>query len=431
MRVLLVGDGAREHVLAEQLARSSELYVAMQRRNPGIAQTAQKYMVCDYSNMEAIGAWAIREKIELALVTSETALSRGISDTLAEIGIALASPPGAGAMIGENNVYAFNLMKEKGIARPKFFVCRNEAEIKKAMRELPRVVMKPALRVEWRGTLFGDLDLRKTEFVKEGKKLIKRHGSVILEAVVDGESFSLQAVTDGRSVSIMPPVHITKRALDGEKGELTEGMGGFTSGRLLPCMRESDLETARKSLEGIVSALKSKGVSYRGPIRGEFMATKGGTMMLCAHATFGDMDALNNLPLLRTQLTDTLMSAAQGRLTPMSFAEKATVVKCLVPEGYPGKMKKRTDIKINEKALWNNGAKVYCESVEIRKGKLLPLGGRALAICAAGATVAEAEAKAEAAASSVDGALRHRKDIGTRDYVNRCAKHVGLIRSPV
>jgi len=126
MRVLLVGDGAREHILAEQLARSSELYVAMQRRNPGIANAAQKYMLCDFSNMEALGVWAIREKIELAIVTSELALSRGVGDMLAEAGVALASPPSSGAMVGETSVYAFNLMKERGIPRPEFFVCRNE-----------------------------------------------------------------------------------------------------------------------------------------------------------------------------------------------------------------------------------------------------------------------------------------------------------------
>jgi phosphoribosylamine--glycine ligase len=205
-------------------------------------------------------------------------------------------------------------------------------------------------------------------------------------------------------------------------------MGGFSTGRLLPFMKEADLETARKALEGIVSALRAKGTAYRGPVRGEFIATKKGTLMLCAHATFGDMDSLCNLPLLRSQLSETLASAAHGRLTPMSFIDRHTVVKFLVPEGYPGKGKLK-EIRIDEKRLWNNGAKAYYESVEMKKGRMLPLGGRTLAICAMGATVPEAHRKTEEAASAVDGALRHREDIGTVDYVNRCAKHLGLIRS--
>lgn len=429
MRVLLAGDGAREHMLAEQLARSAELYVAMQRRNPGIERTAQKYMVCDFTNMEAIGAWAIREKIDVAFVASEMALASGLGDALADAGIALASPPGAGAMIGENTVYSFNLMKEKGIPRPRFFVCRNEAEMRKAMKELPKLVMKPAVRVEWRGTMFGDLDVKRTDIVKEGKKLIRRHGSVVLEEAVDGESFSLQGITDGKTTSIMPPVHIAKRAGVGNKGPLTEGMGGFSSGKLLPFIKERDLEAARSALVALVSALRGKGVDYRGSIRGEFMAAKRGTLMLSAHATFGDIECLAGLPLLRTQLSEALASAALGQLAPMSFTERAAVVKYLVPDGYPGKAKKSKGIVIDEKALWNNGAKAYFESVEARKGRMLPAGGRALAVCASGATLAEAEAKAEAAASSVEGGLKHREDIASQEYVNRCVKHIAFIRS--
>ncbi len=429
MKVLLVGDRARENVLAEQLARSSELYVAMQHPNPGIMKASQKVFVCDFSNIEAIGGWAVREGIDLALVTSETALAKGLTDALEEVGIRMASPPSAGTVIGESAVYAMNMMMAAGIATPRFAACRDEAEMKKAMKEIPRMVMKPAVKVEWKGTRFVETDFRKpAEILSHGKKMIKRHGSVVIEELVEGETFSMQGLTDGKSLSVMPPVHIVKRAQEGNKGELTEGMGGFSSGKLLPFLRQADLDYARESLWKLVAALKSKGVEYRGPIRGEFMATGSGTIMLDAYATLGDIDALNNFLLLRTQLGEVLTSVVEGSLKPFSFMEKATVVKYLVPEGYPGKAKK-TGVEIDERALWNNGAKAYFENVETRNGKLETTGQRALAICAGGQTLDDAQAKCEDAACSVRGALRHRRDIASPEYISRTIKHMALLRS--
>ena len=430
MRVLLVGDGAREHMLAEQLARSSELYVAMEQRNPGIARISSRFHVSKFSNIEAIGAWAIKREIDIALVTSERALAKGLAYVLSEAGVALASPPTSGSVIGENTVYSFNLMKAAGIARPKFFVCKTQADIKRAMKDIPKLVAKPSVRVEWKGTKFGEKDFKKkTDIVNYGKRMIKRHGSVVLEELVDGESFSLQAITDGKSLSAMPPVHTMKRALEGRKGDLTEGMGGFSTGKLLPFMRQRDLDYARSCLWKLVSTLKKKGVDYRGPIRGEFMATKKGTLMLSSYATLGDMETLNNFLLLRTQFGEVLTSVVEGSLKPISFLEKATVVKYLVPEKYPAKSRGKYRITIDERTLWNNGAKAYLDSVQMKDGKLFTTSGRALAVCTRGETLEKAEEAAEAAASSIQGKLRHRKDIASSEYVGRTVKHVALLRS--
>lgn len=429
MKVLLVGDGARENMLAEQLARSSELYVAMEKRNPGIERFSNKFFVCDYSNIEAIGGWAVRENIDVALITSETALAKGMSDAISDCGLKLASPPGSGTVLGENTLYALNLMKAAGIAAPRFRSCSNEKELKSAMKEMRSSIIKPSVKVEWKGTRFGETDLRKPEdMVRYGKQMIKRQGSVVVEEFIDGETFSLQGITDGKSLSVMPPVHIAKRLEDGNKGELTEGMGGFSSGRLLPFMRQDELDKARESLMRLVTAMKGKGTDYRGPIRGEFIITKSGLLMLDAYATFGDIDTLNNLLLLRSQLGEAIISVTEGSLKQLIFQERATVIKYLVPKGYPGKPKK-SQIIIDERALWNQGAKVCAESVVMDNKGMWTSKGRSIAICASGGNLAEAESKAEDAAMSVKGELQHRKDIGTADYVNRAIKHLALLRS--
>ena len=429
MKVLLVGDRAREHVLAEQLARSSELYVAMQYRNPGIIKASQKCFVCDFANIEAIGSWAIREDIDVALVTSETALAKGLTDALEDIGVKIASPPGSGTVLGENALYGLNLMQSCGIPIPGFRSCKNDKELKSAMKEIPNLVIKPAVKVDWTGTRFIEADLKKpAEITKHAKAMMKMQGSVIIEEVIDGESFSVQGITDGKSLYVMPPVYIARRSLPGNQGPLTEGMGGFSNGRLLPFMKPSDMDFARDCLWRLVSAMKAKGVEYRGAIRGEFMCAKSGPMMLDIYSTFGSINTLNNFPLLRTQLGEVLASVAEGSLKPLSFMESATVAKYLVPQGYPGKAKK-SSFQIDERALWNNGAKAYLESVGRESGAMTTTENRTAVICASGSTVDEANAKVEAAASGVRGGLVHRQDIGSIDFVNRTVKHLALLRA--
>lgn len=429
MRILLIGDGAREHALAEQLARSSELYVAMEQNNPGIARVCQKRFICKFSNVEAIGSWAIREDIDVALVTSERALAKGVVDALIESGVRSASPPSAGSVIGENRAYSYNMMESAGIARPEFRVCSKISEIRSAEKDLGKVVMKPSVRVEWGGTKFTDIDMKtKAVMEKQGKAFIKRHGSVVLERMIDGESFTLQGFTDGRNLTVGPPVQIVKRALEGDEGDLTEGMGGYSTGRLLPFMEMKDLEYARSALRRVVTVLRKKGVDYKGPIRGEFITSRGGPLMIDAFATLGGTSTLNNSLVLRTELGDIVRSIVDGGVVPASFAEKATVVKYVTPMQYPGKSRRKGELTVDERVLWNNGARVYVHSVDMEDGKMLLNDKRAIAICARGDLLPEANVKVEGSMVGISGRVRHRKDIASRNYVNRAVKHMALIR---
>lgn len=428
MRVLLVGGGARECIIAEQLARSAEVYVAMNEGNPGISHISQKVLICDYSNIEAIGSWAIMSKIDIALVTSETALAKGVVDALKEAGIAVASPPSSGSVIGENTIYTLNLMESAGIPRPEFMVCKKQVEIKKAIKEFDKFVVKPAVKIEMKGTKFGSADFKKTNDVLDyGKKLIKRHGSVIVEGMVDGEVFSIHGITDGRTISFMPPVHVAKRALEEDKGDITDGMGGFTSGKLLPYMKQSDLDKAHAYLWRLVKIMRAKGVAYRGAILGNFMITKKGVVMLDARASFGNTEALNNFTALRSHFADILVSVMEGSLKQMSFYEMATVSKYLVPEKYPKSTRKK-EVKVNERTVWDNGSKYYFNSIETKDGKTYTSKGRTLAICAKATDIKEANLKIEGAVGGITGKLRHRRDIASSKYVTRLVKRIALLR---
>ena len=417
MRVLLVGDGAREHMIAKQLARSCELYSAMATKNPGIAELSVKSYVCPPDAVEPIGSWAIQNAVELAFVTSESALATGLTDALADAGIALACPTAAAA-IGSNTVYADTLIKSAGIPHPEHRVCKDETDMKDALAELGAVVIKPAIRTEMRGAKFTVKDFGdKKGAIAYGKSLIKRHGSVVFEKVEDGEVFSVRAFTDGKNISAMPPVQVATRSEEGDEGELTEGMGGYSTGRLLPFMRDSDFATARDSLQKIVAQLSARGITYKGVLHGRFLATRDRIEMIDINASPGPIETICNLGILRAELSEILISVADGNLRQASFDELSTVVKYVVPKRYPAPSGRKGFIELDEKRIWDSGAKVFFESVVRQEGRYLMQGGRALAVLASGKDLQEAEARAEAAMAGISGDVRHRKDIATAQFI--------------
>jgi phosphoribosylamine--glycine ligase len=430
MRILLVGDGAREHAIAAQLARSSELYCVMSRKNPGIAKLAQGSFVAPPTAVEVIGSWAIKRGVDLAFVTSESALATGLTDALAEAGIALAAPRMDAAVVGNNTIYSFNLMDEAKIPHPGFVVCKTKGDMSLALLEFKSVVIKPSIRTELRGLRFTEKDFeKKKDILNHGSSLIERHGSVIFEKLADGEVFSVQAFTDGKKISAMPPVQIASRVAESGLGELTEGVGGYSTGKLLPFIRNQDFESARTYLQKIVDKLRTRGILYKGVLHGRFLATKRKVQMLDINSTFGSVEAINNLGILRTQLAEILNSIAQGSLKSAAFDESSTVTKFILPNIYPRKIRKKQKIGIDEKMIWENGSKFFFESVERIKGRYMISGGRALAVFAKGKDIYEAEERADAASKSISGAVKYRSDIAKEEFLQKRIDHMKRLRS--
>lgn len=437
MRVLLIGDDAIAHAVSEQLARNSELYALMQKFNPGIAKSTQKYYTCDFSNLEVIGSWAIKEKIDLVFVTSETAIEYGNIDALQDIGITTASPTMAAAIIGNNRAYARNIFHEH-VRFPKFYSCKSIKDVKKAIKDFNKSVIKSAIRTEWQGLRFADVDSQnKGNSLKEVEQMIKRHGNVIVEEKIDGESFTLHAFCDGKNLSVMPPIRVAKHALEGDKGENTEGMGSLSTGKLLPYTTEDELETATNMLQKIVSIMRNNGADYKGVLHGSFMISHKGVKLLDLRSSFGNPEGINCLGLLRTQLVEILQSMADGNLKPPSFLDKPSVVKYLVPKNYPNsdtENRKKTkkygngQISLDEKLIWDNGAKNYFEYVEIKDRKMYLTDERAVAVFANGETLEEAEQRVSSAISTISGDVRWRIDIGTKHYLDRRVKRAKTMK---
>ncbi|MDO8554859.1 MAG: phosphoribosylglycinamide synthetase C domain-containing protein [Candidatus Micrarchaeota archaeon] len=430
MKILLVGDDARAHVLAEQLAKNSELYCLMNKFNFGIAKLTQKYFICEFSNFETIVGWAIRERIDLAIIIDEHALFSGLSDALEEGGIKIVSPKMAAAAIGNNRVYAKNIARSLGIAQPNFYVCKNKKEIEKAANELKSFVIKPALRMDWQGIRIIETNpADKKNMLSHCTGLLKKHGSVILERKVEGEEFVVHAFSDGQKIAAMAPIQPIKQLLKNDEGRITEGMGSYSVGKLLPFMRQSDYEIAQHILSTIVEALKSRGSEFIGVLHGSFMITKTGVVLLDLKASFGKPEGINAILLLNTSITDILQSITKRKLIEISVKEKISISKCLVPENYPDNGKKENEITINEQEIWNNGARYYVDSVKIKRSKLYTTNSRTLVVYAEGNDLDSVEQKTENSIKAVVGKLKWREDIATSEFLSKRIKHMEKIRS--
>ena len=428
MRILLVGDDAVAHAVAEQLARNCELYALMEKPNPGIAKSTQQSYVCDFSNIEAIGGWALRQNIDLVFITAEEALYSGLADAMQDVGFQIASPTMAAATIGSNRVYARNLLRNQ-VSFSNYHSCKSLGEVKTAIKDFNRVVLKPTIRGDWQALRFGDLKEEKT-ILKNAKALIKQHGSVIIEERLDGEDFSMQALSDGKNISFFPTTRAAKHSLEGDSGENTEGMGSYSTGKLLPFVSQDDFDSARSMIERTIAVLRAKGIEYKGAIHTRFIISPKGVKLIDIHSRFDNPEGINCMGLLKTQFAEVIKSIADGRLTQLSFSDRPSVVKYAVPIQYPARTKKKTasEISLDEKRIWDSGCKYYFDRVERKNGKLLLTDHRAVAVFAMGDTLEEAEQRVTAGLASISGNIRWRKDIATKQYMDKRVKRTSALK---
>ncbi|MCP4647229.1 MAG: phosphoribosylamine--glycine ligase [bacterium] len=431
MKVLLVGTGAREHIIAEQLSKSASLYSIMPKKHPGIASLSEEFLVHDPSDSPVVGQWAKSKGIDVVFVSPDGLLAQGVTDTFADLGIPCASPLKKAAMIEWDKGYARNLMRTKEIPGcPAIKIASTLDEAKEAISEIGNVAIKPLGLTGGKGVKIAGEHLNSEQEVLDYcSELIEKDGNVLIEERMDGEEFTLQAFCDGTSLALMPPVQDHKRAFDGDSGPNTGGMGSYSTGKLLPFLEQKDLDEAKSIMQKTLTEMKNEGNPFTGILYGQFMLTKNGIKVIEFNARFGDPEAMNVLALLKTQLSEVFLSMAEGKLIPVSFSNNCTVVKYLVPDGYPTEGKADQPISINKEGLWNTGTKLYFGSVYENDGKVYTTTSRTAALVAQAETLEDAEKAAEEATSFVTGPLWHRKDIGTKDLIKRRMEHVRRLKA--
>jgi phosphoribosylamine-glycine ligase len=210
----------------------------------------------------------------------------------------------------------------------------------------------------------------------------------------------------------------------------TGGMGSYSdAGYILPFLKQEDYDEGISIMKASVEAFrKETGEDYRGFLYGGFMVTKDGVRLLEYNARLGDPEAMNTLSVIKSDFLEILERIVDGSLKDASFEKKATVCKYLVPEGYPVSPKKNELIEVDEGAIQRSGAMLYYASVNEIDGKIYTGSSRTAGLVGIADTIENAERIAEGAMKFVKGKLFYRKDIGTRELIQKRIGHMKKLR---
>jgi phosphoribosylamine--glycine ligase len=430
MKALLVGNGAREHIIAERLSQDADLYCLMSKWNPAIARLSKESWLCDIEDPAAVAKAIEGRSFDLGFASPDATLAAGVSDVLEKAGMAVASPSKAAARIEWDKSFMRGLLESRSIkGSPRHRVASTLDEARAYMKELGDVAIKPLGLTGGKGVkVSGDHFTGIEVGLEYADSLIRKDGSVLIEEKIVGEEFTLQAFCDGVRCSAMPPVQDHKRAYEGDRGPNTGGMGSYSTGPTLPFLSERDVGEGAKVMQAVIDALRAEGAPFRGILYGQFMATAEGVKVVEFNARFGDPEAMNVLSLLKGSLSAIFESLSAGKLKIPSFSDHCTVVKYLVPEGYPERPLKDAPVTVNREGISGSGAGIYYASVYEKDGRVLTTGSRAFGIVGKASTLEEAESIAERACGFVKGPLWHRADIGRRELIERRMERMRSLR---
>jgi phosphoribosylamine---glycine ligase len=437
--VMLVGNGAREHAMAEALSRSEQhprLFSFMKANNPGIASLSNRIQLGSYADLPAITAFATENKIDFAVIGPEDPLNNGVVDALAACGIPSVGPNKSLARLETSKSFTRNLVSKYNIpGNPQFKVFTAMDGIEAFLNQLEGIVLKPDGLTGGKGVLVqGDHFVSKAEALKLCGQILKESSSVIIEEKFDGEEFSLQCLCDGRTVVGTPLVQDHKRRFDGDSGPNTGGMGSYSlPDHSMPFLKPSDIEEGLEITRQVAVALfRETGSLYKGVMYGGFIATKTGAKLLEYNARFGDPEAMNILPLLKTDFVDVCRHIIDGTLDRLKieFEKKATVCKYIVPKGYglpadhPDAASSRAKIEVGNVGA----ARLYYSSVNQKEDGLYLSSSRAIGIVGIADNLDDARSIAEEGVKAVEGPVAYREDIGTQALIQKRIDHMKKLR---
>ena len=439
MRFLVVGGGAREHAIAVALDRAlAEILVASSNANPGLDRLAKAFVRVDPTDGPKVVEFAKRSRAEIAVIGPEAPLAAGVADALRAAGIPTVGPNRDGAQVETSKIFTRALLKKHGVeASPVAIAPTSVDEVDRAIAGIPGpFVVKPDGLTAGKGVWVQGSDFTDP---KEGatyaKSLLLQGGRVLLEEKLEGEEFSQMAFVTDNGVFPMPAVQDFKRALEGDRGRNTGGMGSYSQrDHSLPFLPREDRETAIEILRKSVDALKTEGIGYRGILYGGFMLTARGPRLVEYNARFGDPEGINALTLYEEgNFADLMEGVANGHVDPnlVRFRLRSTVVKYLVPPGYGELPKPGGVLQLDTEAIEADGVHVYYGSVDAAGPGAVRLGtSRGVALVGEASAIHEAGARVEASLKHIRGEYYLRHDIGTKEDLARRVEHLRHLLAP-
>lgn len=415
MKILVVGGGGREHAIIKKIKENSAVTdIFALPGNGGIASDA----VCvpiSATDIDGIVNFAVENKIDYAVVAPDDPLVLGCVDALEARGIPCFGPRANAAIIEGSKVFSKNLMKKYGIPTAAYEVFD---DMDKALRYLESAPLPTVIKADGLALGKGVIIAQTREEARDAVLTImqdKKFGSsgdeIVIEEFLEGPEVSVLSFTDGSVVVPMVSSMDHKRAGDGDTGLNTGGMGTvapnpyYTEAVAKRCMDEIFLPT--------IKAMNAEGRQFRGCLYFGLMITLDGPKVIEYNCRFGDPETQVVLPLMESDLLETMQAVTEGRLSELEvkFSKDSACCVIMASKGYPLSYEKGFEISIPDELR----DRVYVAGAKLDGGKLLSSGGRVLGVTELAATLPEAIEKAYADVEKISFAnAYYRRDIGKR-----------------
>jgi phosphoribosylamine--glycine ligase len=429
MKILVIGSGGREHALVWKLAQSP--HVTQMWCAPGNAGIGMEHLAKNNATVECVNisaedlpkllAFAQEKKTELTIVGPDNPLALGIVDLFQKNGQRIWGPNRKAAQFESSKVFSQNFMEKYGIptARAGTFSVAAPAKTFAAGLDGKCAVKADGLALG-KGVLICVNIAEANKAIDEilvSKAFGAAGAKIVIQEFLEGVEISLHAICDGKTAKLFPTSQDHKRALDGDAGLNTGGMGTYSP---TPFLTEMQLaETERKILEPFLHGCAVEGIDFHGILYPGIMLTKSGPKVLEFNARFGDPETQVYLPRLENDLVELLDASVSGTLEKVELRWKAAASVCVVMAsgGYPGSYVKGKVISGLDAANTLPRTKVFHAGTALKDGQIVTNGGRVLGVTAWATDLKAAQVAAYAAVEKIhfDGA-HFRRDIATKAF---------------
>ncbi|MFD0312179.1 phosphoribosylamine--glycine ligase [Streptomyces sp. NPDC127119] len=412
MNVLVIGGGAREHALCRSLSLDPDVTALhCAPGNAGIADVAELHEV-DALDGKAVATLATDLGAELVIVGPEAPLVAGVADAVREAGIPVFGPSQEAAQLEGSKAFAKDVMAGAGVPTARSYVCTTPAEVDEALDAFgaPYVVKDDGLAAG-KGVVV-------TDDLAAAAAHANACDRVVIEEFLDGPEVSLFAITDGVTVVPLQPAQDFKRALDGDEGPNTGGMGAYSP---LPWADPKLVEEVMQTvLQPTVDELRRRGTPFSGLLYAGLAITSRGVRVIEFNARFGDPETQVVLARLKTPLSGILLAAANGTLAdlePLRWSDDAAVTVVIASHNYPGTPRTGDPIEGLAEVAAEDAPHTYVLHAGTKRNgdAVLSAGGRVLSVTASGKDLTQARTRAYRAVDRIrlDGS-QHRTDIAAK-----------------
>ncbi len=416
MKVLVVGNGGREHALVWKLKDSKlvkNIYIA--RGNAGAWQIAKKVDI-QPTDIKAISDFAKRAAIDFTIVGPEAPLAEGIVDEFESNGLNIFGPSKIASMLESSKAFAKGLMQKYSIPTAAYEVFNDPDSARRFVKDFGApVVVKADGLASGKGAMVCTNEreaLEAIDILMVRKELGESGKSIVIEEYLYGEEASYIVMLNGENYVPLPTSQDHKKLLDDDRGPNTGGMGAYSPTPFIDTQTEEKVK--KEIVERLIKALKMEGIYYRGFLYVGLMLTKDGPKVLEFNVRLGDPEAQPILMRLKGDFFENILKFYEGKQVRFEVDKRYAICVVIASKGYPESPEAGHKIEGLEN-LKEEDIIVFHAGTDIKDGELITKGGRVLNVCAWGQSLIEARERAYKAINSIKfKGMQYRKDIGSR-----------------